>query len=297
MSDDWLSAHTQNILDQPLRDGYRMFLKLCQELEADTRTVHREAQLVLGVLNSKRAKGSGSISPRPLERRWYESLSLGEPDYSVYDGDDYLGEMWASWAFYARKYLRSVRDKGFLAAFQPGTRVLDMGCGCGLTTVALTQIIPHSQTIATNMGASRQAEFCRRLAAIHGFEIAGTLTDAALVLDGRVDVVFASEYFEHVPEPVEHLEEVLSLDPQMIIVANTFDRPSVGHFDTTGYHVRGEKVPNRSVTPAFHAVLRGNGFTKLETGFWNGRPACWRRKLLCATLDIAMNLSIGLPLS
>jgi 2-polyprenyl-3-methyl-5-hydroxy-6-metoxy-1,4-benzoquinol methylase len=273
MNEDWLLAHTRNILDQPLKTGYQVFLQLCSELGADLQAVHKEAQLTLSVLNSSRAKGTGNISPRALERRWYESLASGTPDYTVYDGDDYLGEMWASWAFYARKYLRAVRDERITAHISPGSHVLDVGCGFGLTTVALSQMMPGTSVTATNTDTSRQTAAARRLGSAHGFTVVDNISKAG----DSADVVFASEYFEHVPEPVDHLEEVLKLNPSLFIVASTYDRPSVGHFDSVGYKVHGKVVPNKSVSRIFNNVLRDHGFTKLDTGFWNNRPYCWKR--------------------
>ena len=47
----------------------------------------------------------------------------------------------------------------------------------------------------------------------------------------NIDLVFASDYFEHFESPIKHLNEVLKVNPKLIVVANSFGSVSVGHFN------------------------------------------------------------------
>lgn len=262
--DDWLPAATRNILSKPPALGYRIFIRLCSEIGADIRAVHRGAQQALG-------RGSDRTKiPGILEMRWYQSLATGAPDYSIYDTDEYLGDTWEVWLSCSRKYLRAVRKAGIIP---PGASILDLGCGFGFTTAALAQMSPGSAVFGTQLETSRQMMTARRIGKANGFQVRGSVDEVPV----PVDVVFGSEYFEHFHDPVAHLDEVLDLSPKLLILANTFTRSSVGHFDTTGYLARGEPVPSAMMPGVFDGVLRDQGFVRMETGFWNNSPVVWRR--------------------
>ncbi len=51
-----------------------------------------------------------------LRARWYASLEDGKPDYSVYDADFFIGDVWACWVAYSRKYLLALRSPRALAS-------------------------------------------------------------------------------------------------------------------------------------------------------------------------------------
>src|SRR5690349_16232207 len=77
-----------------------------------------------------------------LERRWYASLGAGAPDFSVYDSDLYIAEVWACWAVYSRRYLRGLA--GVRGTLGHVGNAVDLGCGIGLTTGALKQVLPRA---------------------------------------------------------------------------------------------------------------------------------------------------------
>jgi SAM-dependent methyltransferase len=286
------------VLDQPLKTGYQSFLRLCLEVGADLSVVHSRVQSLLSLRHVSQelsdifddATGQTASSPNrgrsrptnwrryllPLERRWYESLEQGKPDYSVYDGDEYLADSWACWEDQSRGYLRAIQRIGIAETFKPGSRIVDLGCGFGITTAVFSQMIPESRVTGTNLETSRQMVMAQKLASTYGFSMTENLSEI-----GQSDIVFASEYFEHFRDPASHLTEVLSeLKPAVLIVANTFTQPSVGHFDTIGYQHWGRPIPNESVTPAFSSVLRDQGYATPGNGkgrLWNGRPAVWKK--------------------
>ena len=47
-----------------------------------------------------------------------------------------------------------------------------------------------------------------------------------------VDLIFASEYFEHFYEPIAHLKDILdNCNPKFLVCANGFTGDAIGHFD------------------------------------------------------------------
>lgn len=196
-----------------------------------------------------------------LGDRWATSLAAGHPDFGIYDDDDYISELWLCWRTYSRGYLRSLVARLDLV---PGvTSAVDLGCGFGYTTLALREAFPAARIYATNVGAAQSA-------------VARSLgIDVRPGVDERVDLVFASEYFEHFERPINHLDDVLEVArPRYVVAASTFTQDAPGHF--TAYRDRdGEVIPRKSTSRVFNAVLRGRGYRAVETRFWNGRPAVW----------------------
>lgn len=202
---------------------------------------------------------SGGPLP-PLMGRWYESLDAGSPDFSIYDDPRYLSEVWICWTDYSRKYVRSIRTLGL----EPKT-VVDLGCGIGYSTAALAEVYPSARVAGTNL-ESVQSRVARALGV--------TVVTGAAGL-GHQDLALASEYFEHIPAPLEHLDEVLdAVSPTTFVIANAFGTTSLGHFRE--YTVGGNQVPGPAVSRAFSERMRERGYEKLKTGFWNNRPTVWR---------------------
>lgn len=205
--------------------------------------------------------GGGQLS---IEHRWYASLAAGEPDWSIYADDEYLAEAWVCWVGYSRPYLRQIVSLGLM----PST-VVDLGCGVGLTTAALTQMYPGAAVTGTNLGETPQARVAAQLATEHGFAV-----DVQGLPPGPTDLVFASEYFEHFENPVAHLVDVLTCtQPRVLVVANAFGGRAAGHFHR--YHVSGRAVPGHVASRLFGKTLTRWGMRKRVTGFWNNRPAVW----------------------
>lgn len=207
----------------------------------------------------------------PLERRWYESLADGRPDYTVYVDPAYVGTLWACWNIYSRKYLASLatlRDDGTLTDVR---LIADLGCGLGLTTAELKRMWPDATVIGTNVpGPQFDAAVARGRR--EGFEVTPGLDRRS----GIVDLVFASEYLEHFVMPVDHLASLISVaQPRYLVLASAFGSPAIGHFPT--YDVGGRMLAGRAVGRAVGSLLRKHGYERVETGFWNNRPTVWRR--------------------
>ena len=218
---------------------------------------------------------------RELEQRWYASLDRGEPDYSVYGGELFLAEAWACWRLYSRKYTRALALRGAVRGprgrWRRGVDVLgnahsivDLGCGCGHAAAALRHLWPEAEVVGTNLRGTLQFAVARAMGREHNFSVRAAATKHA-------DLVFASEYFEHVERPVDHLVEILKkTDPEYLVVANSFSAVSVGHFRTY-LGPAGEPVPCKKMARLFNLTLQERGYRRLETKFWNDRPAVWAR--------------------
>lgn len=107
----------------------------------------------------------------------------------------------------------------------------------------------------------------RRRSVERGFSLAPDVQK----LSRKIDLVFASEYFEHIEKPVEHLIDVLNaVSPKYLVIANSFGTTSVGHFFS-------DKRAGRQVSRVFNAALREHGYEKVKTKCWNDRPTFWKR--------------------
>jgi SAM-dependent methyltransferase len=215
-----------------------------------------------------------------LTRHWYESVESGQPDYGVYDQDDYLADVWSCWEESSRETLlkiiprKSMSPRGVLRDASAGIdTVVDLGCGIGITTAVLTELIPKATVVGTNVPGCAQYQVAERLGTQYGFTMVPTVGEVPN--PGRC-LVFASEYFEHFYEPVAHLTEVLdALDPVALIINNSFTQPSIGHFPQ--YRVDGGEVDGEAVSREFNTAIRGRGYTQPVTSLWNHRPAYWKR--------------------
>lgn len=257
------------ILEAPTSSVLRWWLSGCANLDIDVEQLRRDA------LEATRPHEERRGRVYELERRWYASLDAGAPDWTVYQDRAYLADLWACWVGYSRKYLVQLRKSyapgGVLEELRDVRRVADLGCGCGLSTTALAELFPEAEVVGTNLAGTEQYEIARINGEARGFEVVSELEEV-----GHVDLVFASEYFEHFGEPGAHLEDVLDLlRPAALLVASTFGAPSIGHFRS--YEVDGRVVPGGSTGRAFNAILRRRGYEAVTTGWWNNRPAYWRR--------------------
>ncbi len=221
------------------------------------------------------------VSGHTLELRWYESLVKCRPDYSVYDDDFFVSDVWACWIVYSRKYLLALdsnkslsTNKSIVDVMSPNiSSVVDLGCGFGYTTAGLKELFPAAKVFGTNIAETFQFKVAREVGKHRGFEIVPDISS----IKGSTDLVFASEYFEHIQRPIEHLIDVINHGkPKAFILANSFGSRSVGHFNTF-LHGR-ERIPNKSVGRAFGKTLRYAGYELIKTNLWNNRPSLWIRR-------------------
>jgi SAM-dependent methyltransferase len=228
----------------------------------------------------KAAHRTAQISPGragDLERRWYASLESGAPDYSVYSDPFYLVDIWLCWTLYSRKGLldlanpKSLETRSVIDYFGAVGAVLDLGCGFGYTTAGLKELFPKAQVTGTNLRDSFQFAIAAQLGLEFHFSLVERYERGPVI-----DVLVASEYFEHFSNPIEHAYEVLKIArPRHLVIANGFNGRAIGHFDA--YTHRGTAYPAARMSKMFSEALRVLGYHKVKTKIWNNRPAIWSR--------------------
>ena len=220
---------------------------------------------------------SNEFKDNALERRWYKSLADGAPDYGVYDASIYISDVWACWICYSRKYLRDLRKHKELIESHVGQvkKVVDVGCGFGYTTSALKQMFPNAEVIATNLEDTTQIKVARSMCDEYGFRVISDLSE----IGGDVDLVFASEYFEHFLKPISHFFEVLKATAsKSFVIANSFGTTSVGHFHQ--YRIAHMLIDGKAMSKMFNNALRNSGYQSLKTKMWNNKPNVWVQRVI-----------------
>jgi len=231
----------------------------------------------LAFLSASKKVRAEHVEGQRLQAQWYAALDAGRVDYSVYGTDYYLGELWACWQVYPRKYLKAIQAPTSLVTHSivqdigAVPNVVDLGCGCGQATAGLKALFPDAEVFGTNLRDTPQWAVAQTMARDGGF----ILVDGLKTLPVPLGLVFASEFFEHLPSPVAYLRTVLSLCPSHLLIANSFGADAIGHFRT--YHVDGHACDGRTTSRLFNAELRTQGYRKVETKLWNNRPAYWVR--------------------
>lgn len=211
-----------------------------------------------------------------IMERWYKSLNDRNPDYGVYSDVSVLQDVWACWAMYSRAYLKALptrivksTQKNIMDSFGKVSSILDIGNGIGYSTATLSQLFPKAKVFGYNVKGSFQYKICSKVAADYRF----TMIDNIRYVK-NIDLLFASEYFEHFEEPIKHLSEVIKLlKPKNIVVANSFGTKSIGHFDS--YILNGIVIGPRQTRREFNMFLKINNYKKHKTNCWNDRPAFW----------------------
>jgi SAM-dependent methyltransferase len=265
-----------SILSQIGQDALDNFLQQIRADYGQTETLREIALRTVKYLRGDKLSREQMQDGQELMNTWYKSLSSGSPDYSVYDTEYYLAELWACWVIYSRKYLLSIQSPksmggiSILRHIGKPDGVLDLGCGFGYTTAALKELFSVSDVIGTNLDNTTQMRMARMFGDKYNFAM---VSDLANIHQSHIDLVFASEYFEHIPMPIAHLHEVLDLSPRCLLIANTFTAKSIGHFDY--YRIGNSYYDGRKTSRIFNDQLRRRGYKKMETNLWNSRPAYW----------------------
>lgn len=254
----------------------RFFERCARHVDLD---INQCATVAAAVLNRHRGASFAASMTAPhdaLMSRWYASLGRGAPDFSVYNDHIYAAELWMCWEVYSRKYLRSLSAPNSMAgttitqALSWVRSVVDFGCGAGYTTAALREMFPSARVMATNIGGTFQYAVAGEIGREVGFDVSERFSVP------RVDLAFASEFFEHFASPIEALRDHLDMyQPTAILAANAFTAQAIGHFPS--YCVDGKYLNGDATSRAFGAEMRARGYSKQPTRLWNNRPSLWVR--------------------
>lgn len=213
--------------------------------------------------------------PNPLEfllTQWMESRNNREPNYSVYGSPYYLAEGYACWAIYSRTALRNIRKRKQDLFGNEVQSILDIGNGIGLSTVNLREIFPDAEIYANNFEDSEQWKINQQLQKQCDF----TLLNEDIESLVPVDLLFASEYFEHIRYPIEHLEQLIEqINPKYMIIGNSFNTIGIGHFEY--YYHHGREIHESKMSRMFNKYLRNHGYELMKPTFFNNTPAVWTR--------------------
>jgi len=267
------------ILDNPPKLALNEFILRCSKSkDIDCDLINETAVSTIKFLQSNKEHRSKIRLSRKLENRWYESLENGQPDYGVYNTDQYIAELWACWVVYSRQYMLNIQKpkyfppNGIVADIGKVENVIDLGCGFGFSTAAFREFYPDAEIIGTNLADTIQMKLLRQIAEQYNFKVVSQISK---IQKTKIDIIFASEYFEHIYDALDHLEQILSrFSPRVMIIANTFSAKSIGHFPE--YKVKNSTLPGKQVSRLFNNILRSNGYEKIKTTLWNNRPTYWR---------------------
>jgi 2-polyprenyl-3-methyl-5-hydroxy-6-metoxy-1,4-benzoquinol methylase len=232
-------------------------------------------QTIRHLRNPKQSRGASEQSEMLLNE-WYDGLEKGKAPYEIYGRNEYLAELWACWSVYSRVYLQKIESRKALPPFGiagnicKGGLIVDLGNGIGITSAAFTEIFPHAEIVGTNLMQSAQGRICKMLSVEYGFR----MLENTRSIERQADMAFASEYFEHFDNPIEHADEIVqSIRPKRMIVANAFTARAIGHFDV--YRDNGQSFTGTQISKRFADAMRKMGYRKLKTGLFNDRPSVW----------------------
>lgn len=208
-----------------------------------------------------------------LQDTWYSSLAT-TPDYSVYADAYYLCDIWLCWKLYSSRAIRDIERRQIAGKtgrdyFTEVHTVLDLGSGFAYTTHALCDLFPQAKVTATNIADTWQYNFSQ---ANSGGRYTVTNDHASV---GKIDLLFASEYFEH-HDNTQHIYAVLqSNQPRYVVVANGYTGTAIGHF--LQYNHRGTMIENRKMNRVFKEIMLDCGYKREQTTIWNNRPQVWSK--------------------
>lgn len=229
----------------------------------------------------RRKEGKAMTDPvllYSLEKDWYEAMRRDNViPYHLYGDDRYIPDALSCYFIYSKKYIRQIADRrsykseALYDKIMAVKSIADLGAGFGLTSVQLRQTFPEAGLIATNLKDTLQFRIMRELSERYGFRIESQLSGV-----GPVDMVFASEYFEHFREPIDHLREVIAqCSPKILFCANTFTSDAVGHFDS--YLINGTEYSGKDIGRIFSREMKELGYKKQDTNLWNNRPSLFMK--------------------
>ena len=93
----------------------------------------------------------------------------------------------------------------------------------------------------------------------HNFELVGSIEE----INEPVDLVFASEFYEHLYEPLDHVKSVIDrLKPKYMVIANSFNVWAIGHFLN---YKHGDRIIDQSkMGKIFNEYLRSQGYDNIK---------------------------------
>ena len=209
-----------------------------------------------------------------LSEKWYDDLAHQSTRniYEVYNHDYYFIDIFNCFVSYSRDYIKRVIKSPHFDELKNAKVIVDIGCGISYSTCLLKQVFPEAKIYAINLRDTKQWKLCEVMAERMGFNLIESITEVG----ESVDILFASEYFEHIYNPIEHADSIIdTLNPKHMIVANSFNTWGMGHF--INYDVYGTIVNQEKISKMFNQHLKKRQYDNIKCGIWNNKPLIWKR--------------------
>lgn len=247
---------------------------------------------IKSLCNSSIKYYNGKIVENPLghlDKLWFDGQEAGINNYNVYGHRDYYAEAFACWYIYSSKYLKRIFD---LEVKSPDVfeslrldsvdSIIDLGNGLGFTTLMIARHFRNAKIYGTNLKDTLQWEFCSKTN--HGeYEL---IQDYSTL--GHIDIVFASEYFEHIENCLEHVSDIVDkISPRIMVIANSFNTRGIGHI--YNYLNYGQVIHQSLISKQFIKKMISLGYAKVPTKFWNQSPNVYVKVESGPTLEEFMN--------
>lgn len=217
---------------------------------------------------------SGELFAR-LTDEWYEKIRVNQLNeaYRVYDDEYYFVDIFNCYATYSREYIKRIKKSSAYDMLNECKTLVDIGCGISYSTCALKQLFPHLEAYAINLRNTKQWSFCEQMSERFDFR----LIESVHEIGKQTDIVFASEYFEHIENPTKHFQEIVdSILPKYFVIANAFNTHSIGHYETYKYDTR--LIDQSKISKMFNDYIKESGYENVDCKIWNSKPTIWRRK-------------------
>jgi hypothetical protein len=255
---------SSEIFEKTRQNNFKELLLLASSIKKD---------LDIGVLYEDYINGNKALDK--LQDIWYDN----NYDFSVYDSDYYLAEAFRCWKDYSCRYLKLFRKfvQNNSDMFNSISSVVDIGCGIAYSTVAIKCIFPNAEVFGTNLPNTLQSKLGKIVTSSTGCIL---VDDNLKANDGKhIDILFASEFFEHIPTPIDMLIALINTyTPNYIVFANTFTQKAIGHFNE--YFYGDAKLYGTEVSRLFSKTLKYYGYGKVNTHFYNNRPNIYKLNLM-----------------
>tara|TARA_R110000803_G_C11968069_1_gene319433 strand:- start:366 stop:1061 length:696 start_codon:yes stop_codon:yes gene_type:complete len=195
---------------------------------------------------------------------WKKSLEQNKPAYYLYNDNFFLVASYVCWKKYSKKYINLLyKNEVCKELLNDCNDIVDVGNGLGYSTQLLSELFTSNVS-------------CIQLPDTEQYKYNVMLGNKITTLDDidTADCFIAFDFMEHIYEPIEYLDTILTKKPKLIILANSFGTDAVGHFRE--YKVGDDIVNEKKISRIFNKHLRNNKFELLKLKFWNNRPCVWK---------------------